>query len=340
MELKTGIEIDLFQIHYYLKNKSHTMDALVLNKVEAEFLKISSEISKIFDCQLIIESQAIEEGGIKSTYKFLTNKDNIKYTLAVGVFVTTIIGNILTNVISDHLNSDPEQEKLIKEKTILEIEHLKDQRKRSTFENQKTELEIQNLKQNITLDSIEITNKLKNSQQEIEVKVDEKILDQRLNKVISSKKIKNYKSNFYKYLAKDKRVTKVSTVILNNDGEQISTERFVTRENFKNFIYKEEALEPRYENNIELEIVSPVLKNNKISWRALYEGVNISFSVKDKNFQNLILNKGLSFSNGTKLICDLEIKLKVNIDGEIKETTKTVYNVTQIRYSNGDVVDV
>ncbi|HEX9980217.1 MAG TPA: hypothetical protein VGB50_06600 [Flavobacterium sp.] len=316
------------------------MDALVLNKVEAEFLKISNEISKIFECQIIIESYATEEGGIKSTYKFLTNRDNIKYTLATGVFVTTIIGNILTNVISEYLNSDAEQEKLTKEKTILEIEHLKDQKKQSTIDYEKAQLEIQSLKQNITKDSIEISKNLTKDQEETELKVDQKILDQRLSKVIGSKKIKNFKSNFYKNLAKDKKVEKVSTVILNNEGEQISKERFVSRENFRYFIYKEETLEPKYIDNIELEIVSPVLKNNKISWRALYEGVNISFSVKDKNFQNLILNKGLSFSNGTKLLCDLEIRLKASLDGEIKETTKTVYNVRQIKYSNGDIVDV
>ncbi len=40
------VEIDLFQIHYYLKDKSHSMDALTLNKVEAEFLKISKEVAK------------------------------------------------------------------------------------------------------------------------------------------------------------------------------------------------------------------------------------------------------------------------------------------------------
>lgn len=319
MEENSTIEIDLFQIHYYLKNKSHSMDASVLNKVEAEFLKISGEISKIFDCQLIIESQATEEGGIKSTYRFLTNKKNIKYTLAVGVFVSTIIGNILTNVISDSLNEDSEQTELTK---------------------QKTKLEIENLKQKIILDSIEITNKLKSNQEEIEVEIDEKVLNEKIIKVVDSTKIKNYKSNFYKTLSKDKKVEKVSTQILNNEGVPISTERFVPRENFKNFIFKEETLDPKYINNVELEIVSPVLKNNKISWRALYEGANISFSVKDKNFLNLILNKGLSFNNGTKLICDLEVKLKLDPNGEIKESTKTVYNVTQIKYSNGDIVDV
>jgi len=295
------------------------MDASVLNKVEAEFIKISNEISKIFDCQLIIESLATEEGGIKSTYKFLTNKKNIKYTLAVGVFVSTIIGNILTNVISDSLNEDTIQTELTREKTKLEIE---------------------NLKQKIILDSIEISNKLKSNQEEIEIEIDKEVLNEKIIKVIDSNKIRNYKSNFFKTLSKEKKVEKISTQILNNEGEPISIERFVARENFKNFIYKEETLEPKYLNNVELEIVSPVLKNNKISWRALFEGVNISFSVRDKEFLNLILNKGLSFNNGTKLICDLETKLYLDADGEIKEGRKTVYKVYQIKYSNGDTIDL
>lgn len=340
MEENTTIEIDLFQIHYYLKNKSHSMDALVLNKVEAEFLKISNEISKIFDCQLIVESQAIDEGGIKSTYRFLTNSRNIKYTLAVGVFVSTIIGNILTNVISEKINEDNDQKELTKEKTKLEIDDLKDKKEQSKLNSEKTKFEIKNLKQNIIIDSIEISEKLRNNQEEIEVKIDEKVLNEKILKVVDSTKIKNYKSNFYRNLSKDKKVQKISTQILNNDGIPISKERFVHRDDFKSFIYKEEVLEPKYLNSIELEIVSPVLKNNKISWRALFEGKNISFTVKDEDFKNLIINKGLSFNNGTKILCDLEIKLKTDSNGEITESTKTIYNVRQIKYSNGEIVDV
>jgi len=334
------IEIDLFQLHYYLKDGSHSLDATSLNKVESEFLKISKEISKIFDCELFIESFALEEGGIKSTYKFLTNKKNLKYTLAIGTVVTTMISNILINVISNNLNEDKEQIELTKEKTKLEIEDLKRKKSYADLDKEKKELEIKKLKQEILKDSLGISKTLKENQQEIHIEIDQTVLDKKLTKVIDSTKIKNYRSNFYKSLSNNTKVLKVSTQILDNEGTPITKEKFVDKAQFKNFIYKEEPIEPKYLNNIELEIVSPVLKNKKISWRANYEGRMISFTVKDDSFKKLIINKGLNFNNGTKLLCDLEVKMKLTEDGELKETSKTVYNVTQIIYPNGDVVDV
>ena len=205
---------------------------------------------------------------------------------------------------------------------------------------EKTKLEIKNLKQKIIQDSIDISNKLKSNQEEIEIEIDENVLDDKILKTVKNTKIKIHKSNFYKSLSKDEKIQKVSTQILNNDGRPISKERVVQKNEFKNYFYKEESLDPKYLTNVELEIISPVLKNNKISWRALYEGSTISFIVKDKDFKDLIINKGLSFSNGTRLLCDLEIKLKIDSNGETKEGNKTVYNVTQIKYPNGDIVDL
>lgn len=340
MKEKDLIEIDLFQIHYYLKDKSHSMDALTLNKVESEFLKISNEISKIFGCKLIIESQALDEGGIKSTYRFLTKEGNLKYTLSIGVFLSSIIGNILTNVISENLNEDKEQIELTKKLNKLQIEELESKKEYTKLVYEKELLEIKNLKQKIIKDSIEISRQLKNNQVEIETEINEEELDKKIIKTVKSPKVKMYKSNFYQNLSKDNKVQKVSTQILNNSGKPISEERVVIRKEFKNHIHIEKAIEPQYLNNIELEIISPVLKNNKIDWKALFNGKQISFSVDDQNFTNLILNKGLSFNNGTKLICNLEIKLKLNRNGEVKEGKKTIYDVKQIKYPNGDIVDL
>src|SRR5690606_36220737 len=271
------IEIDLFQLHYYLKDGSHSLDATSLNKIEAEFLKLSKEVSKIFDCELAIESFALEEGGIKSTYKFLTNKENIKYTLAVGTFVITMISNILINVISNNLNEDKEQTELTKQKTKLEIEDLKNKKVEAELDKQKKELEIKKLKQEILKDSLEISKMLKENQQEIHIEIDQAVLDKKITKVIDSTRIKNYRSNFYKSLSYNTKVLKVSTQILNKDGYPTTQEKFVDKTQFKNFIYQEELIEPKYLNDIELEIVSPVLKNNKLSWKAIYDGKTISF---------------------------------------------------------------
>lgn len=316
---KTLVEINLFQLHYYLKEDSHSMNALTLNKVEGEFLKIVDEISKSFNCKIIVESKAIEEGGIKSIYALLTDENNIKYTLSIVIFIVTTLTNILTNVVSNKLSEDKEQSELTKKKDILKIEKLT---------------------QEILLNSIEIAEKTANNQKEIHIEVDEDRLEEEIGKIIDNNKIKRYKSNIYKNLLKESKVNKFSSQILNTQGEPISEERIVLRRNFINYIHNEEVLEPRYRNDIELEIISPVLNEKKMTWRALFDDENITFKVKDNNFQNLIINKGLSFNNGTILLCDMEVKLKRDSNGDIKETSKTVYNVSQIKYPNGDVVDV
>lgn len=340
LEKNNTIEIDLFQIHYYLKDKSHSMNAVVLNKIEAEFLKISQEISKIYDYQIIVETQATEEGGLRSIYRFITNSDNIRTTLTIGAFVTATIGNILTNVISEKLSEDKEQTELTKQRDQIQIDYLKGQKELTELNTEKTKLEIKNLKQNIYKDSIEIINLLDDNQQKIDVEIDKDVIDEKISRVVDSTKIKTYKSNFYKNLSKDKKVKKVSTVIIDNNRIPISTEKTIERNQFKDFIYKEKPLEPLYYENIELEIIAPVLINNTLTWKGIFREKNISFSVKDKDFINLILNKGLSFSSGTILVCDLEIKMKTDSNGRPKEGTKTIYDVTQIKYSNGDIIDV
>ena len=76
MEKITDSEI--LQIHYYLSNNSHSMDAKILNKVEGELLKILEEVSDILGLEIYIETFALEEGGIKSIYKFVNKKNNTK----------------------------------------------------------------------------------------------------------------------------------------------------------------------------------------------------------------------------------------------------------------------
>jgi hypothetical protein len=337
MEKDNIFEVDLFQIHYYLKDNSHSIDAATLNQVEGEFLKISKEVSRIFNCKLIIESQALEEGGVKSVYKFLV-KD--KRNIAISVFVFTMIGNILTNVISNNLNQDKEQSELQKKLITAQIEDLKSKKEYSGLISEKTRLEIINLKQKIVKDSIEISNYLKDSTPDLGIEINKKDLDRKIIKAVTNTKIKVYKSNFYQNLLKEEKIQKVSTQALNNFKKPISEERVVLRSEFKNHIRIEEVIEPQYIEAIELEIISPVLANDKLQWKALLNDKQISFSVDDDDFTNLILNKKLSFSNGTKLVCDLETKLKLTKNGDIKEGRKTIFNVSQIKYPNGEKIDL
>lgn len=306
-------KIEYLQLHYYLSENEHSMDAKVFNKVESELLKIVDEVTKILDLEILIEVQALDEGGLKAFYKFVNKKKNRRKIVIVGTFFAGIIATIMSDVISQKINSDPEMERLKKEKL---------------------ELEIQKLKKEL------------NSEEDKEAENnDELIIDQEFINSLSIylselNQVKISKSKFYENLLNVGKVDKVSTQELDEDFEPKSQEKIVPRKDFNLFIVKDKDIDPDYENDVILEIVSPVLRRSRMSWRALYYGEKITFNLKDEKFKDLIIKKNLQFSNGTKIVCDLETKQKMNDSGEILKSGRSVYNVTQIIYKDGDIVDI
>lgn len=310
-------ESEILQIHYYLRNNSHSMDAKILNKVEGELLKILEEVSDILGLEISIETFALEEGGIKSIYKFINKKKNRAKVIIVGSFLASILGSVISDVISNSINTDSETE--IKKNQLLE-------------------LQIKKLKQEFEKDSLDVLKV--DSGNEEELVITQELIDSLAIYISENNKVKISKSKFYTFLSKEAKIEKVSTQELNENFEPKSPEKIVPRSDFKYFIVKETLVEPEYKENVTLEIVSPVLKSNRMSWKAIYKNENITFKLKDDDFKNLIQNKNLSFSNGTKLICDIETKQKMDDDGQIRESGRSVYNVSQIIYTNGDIVDL
>ena len=304
---------EILQLHYYLSNSEHSMNARVYNKVEAELLTIIDHVSLILDLDVTIELQAIEEGGIKSIYRFINKKENRRQIVIVGAFFAGIIGTILSDVIAEKIKSDPEMERLKREKLELEIQLLK----RELY------------KTNQTSD-----NENNNSIIDDEFKDSLSIYISELNQVKISK------SKFYQLLLKEHKVEKISTQELNDKYEPIAKEKIVYRKDFNRFIITHTEIDSDYQYNVEVEIVSPVLKKNKMTWRALYNGDKITFTLNDDNFKNAIISKHLQFSNGTKIICDLETKQKMSDSGEIIKVGRVIHNVSQIISSDGFVINI
>ena len=57
----------IFQIHYYFNDKSHSMNAFVRNKAEKDLLEAIQKVGSILECELNIESEAYSEGGLIET---------------------------------------------------------------------------------------------------------------------------------------------------------------------------------------------------------------------------------------------------------------------------------
>lgn len=124
------INANTLELHYWLNDGSHSMDAIIQNKCEYEFLGILKEVCSLFDTEIVIETGPLAEGGIVRWFKILSKKD--KRSIVVGliaglvtaVIVTPISTSIskATEIIIEKIFEDKELKELEKESLKLDIE--------------------------------------------------------------------------------------------------------------------------------------------------------------------------------------------------------------------------
>lgn len=66
--------MDKFEVHYYLEDNIHSMDAFQKNKAEAQLLKILKEVSDTLSLELSFEIEALEQGGIREFIRIIKKK--------------------------------------------------------------------------------------------------------------------------------------------------------------------------------------------------------------------------------------------------------------------------
>jgi hypothetical protein len=290
--------MEFLQLHYFLKDELHSVDAFLNNKAEYELLRIFKEVTSILELEgeLQFEIIAIDEGGIKAFYKLISkkkNKQKIKYAL---LYLAGILSVIISDVVSDQIKTDHEYEKLKKEEIQLKIEQLK-----RDLENEEIAVE------------------------------DKTIIFKNLSVFIAeTNKVKIFKSNFYSTLLKEEKIEQVSTQRLNENLEPITKENIVPRKDFDKFIIHSIDIDPDFKERKIIEIVSPVLKKGNMKWKGIFDGKPISFYMRDGEFLTSVINKEISFSNGTTILADIEFEQKMNDDGDIEIGTISVFNVTDV----------
>ncbi|MBQ0727059.1 MAG: hypothetical protein KBT77_06910 [Thalassolituus oleivorans] len=113
-----------FEIHYHLLDKSHSMNALVKNKCEAEFLAVANEVAEILGVQLVWESQALEEGGIREIWAAIGSNNS---QIALIVSVLALIWSMVPQTDQELVDLQKEEKRLSIEEKKLEIEKLKNE---------------------------------------------------------------------------------------------------------------------------------------------------------------------------------------------------------------------
>ena len=285
MEMAKNLEI-----HYYLANDEHSMNALVRNNCEAELLAIFKEICATFDIDIAVETFAYKEGGLKEIWKLLgDNGAQIQTAISILVSVLTIASIVL----SRFPVSDTEKDQLEKELAVLSIEE-----KRLTIEEKS--LAIQKLKKEMASG-----------------KVAPETINLGIKLVAQNPKIYIRKSKFYGFLGSCEKVAGIGFSPLDRDNLPVENERFVSRADFKNHILTTNELPLESIENAMVEIVSPVLKEGDYKWKGLYQGKPIHFAMNDADFKSSVLRQEVSFQNGSSIECVLQVSRRLNEFGEV-----------------------
>ncbi len=101
-----------FELHYYLKDNSHAMNAFVRNKAEKDFLEAVKRIGDLLDSELKIETEAYQEGGLIEI-------------LAIVLPTLHYLSPALNDIITHYATKDTQAETLdkkIKEATLQNLE--------------------------------------------------------------------------------------------------------------------------------------------------------------------------------------------------------------------------
>ena len=104
--------IQKFELHYYLKDNSHSMNAFVRNKAEKDFLEAIKRIGGLLDSELKIETEAYQEGGLIEI-------------LAIVLPTLHYLSPALNDIITHYATRDTQAETLdkkIKEATLQNLE--------------------------------------------------------------------------------------------------------------------------------------------------------------------------------------------------------------------------
>lgn len=283
------LDMNTIELHYWLKDGSHAMDAHVFNKCEYEFLGIVNELASTLRIKVDVEVEPLEEGGIRALFKFYReHKDAVK--LAVLLY-------LLTDLLGTPLQTTLEY---VTEEVIERI-----------FEDPEIkELENEKKKAELKLDIVKI-----------------KAETERLSKNIDENKIQKKRSNYYETASKCSKLEKITITGTDNHKENMFVSKDVLAVDFMQYIMTSDELEPEEDEKAVIEIISPVLKKGKYQWLGIYQGEVIQFKMKSNEFKQMVLTGQVPFKNGSSIICLLVRNKKIDSQGDVKITGNEVMEV-------------
>lgn len=284
------IDCNGIEIHFYLNNDSHSLDSYLLNKSNSQLLRLFKHVSGRFDVSINIETVAIEEGGFRQIWKII-GKNSGQISVLLSLLMLLL---------------------MLKPATNSEIDELRKQN--LILENEKLELEIENLKNDIDNENSKIINEKRNLKS---TQVSKRLKSSGiLDSLNNEQSIVKTKSDYYKSLLDSNEINSIQSSILFDKTHVIESELLESND-FNDFIRNKEDIPGEIVSNAIIKIVSPVLENRHYKWAGEYNSDYISFYLNDDTFKTSIESSDISFSHGDTLNCELEIRKKLNENGDI-----------------------
>lgn len=279
MEAKL-LEAKTLEIHYYLDEGSHAIDAKAFYACQQELVGLIDYVAMQLHVEVSVKTVALNEGGIKAWLKAEGKKQ-----ILIPVIVT-LVANILGSVPTESIGTlvRHEVEEWIKSPEIKELEHLRNEKERLILKS--------------AIDSIK-ANQRKFDKQSIDTAVRSK------------------RSNYYKHTESIDNLKAVEFIQKEEpDSSSYIWKKEIPRAQFHSYLINSTELDPIEVENVHVEIVAPVLKGGSAKWRGIYNQEVISFSVLDPDFLDDVSTRKVSFSNGSAILCSLQEKRKINNKGE------------------------
>lgn len=144
--------------------------------------------------------------------------------------------------------------------------------------------------------------------------------------ILEDKQTMRYISNFYKKIDAYPKIKSIGFKSLSDN-----TEYQVDKERFKEFVLHDDKTVIE-DDEAEIDIISPVLKEGKYKWKGKYNNEKIDFSMGDSKFKDDVIHSKYSFSNGITILCQLQITITYDEFGDEKRrshSVKKVYGIKQ-----------
>lgn len=332
------------QLHYYLQDDAHEMNAFIRNKCEAELLAAFQYFAEQLGVDVIIESSAYEEGGLKEVLKFAFKPEHgytnlmAALTLLIGSFIQVWNAPPKPNKELEAINLDIaketlEEKRLANEKARRELEKAGSERERAP-----APATPASAGKRASASGAPNIGFMTEFPAELLTVTQDRTINKKAMAYLSVEPRFNVRrSNFYKTLLPYDKVTAFGMGV--KVAKASPDEVVVNKRDFNKYVLTTDRLEPVVVEEAVIHITAPVIDGSNVKWKGILEGEPINFAMKDAAFKNMVVRREVSFQNGNAIRCRLLVERKLDEVGEVEITNRTVEVVIEKLDATGNAIE-